>query len=358
MPLSAADAVSPALRHAQEQLLKPFRFGQWVRLAFVGVLAGESASFGGCNSGFNAPSSHTGRGTGLFPAYLPSVDVHSAAFIGLVAVFAAAAIALIVLFTYIASVMRFVLFDSVVTRECRVREGWRRRKGNGFQLFLWQILLTFILIVAVAILVGGPALYGWATGWFGDPSRHLVALIVGGLGLVLLFLGLICFFGIVHVMTKDFVVPQMALEGIDAFEGWRRLLRQVSSEKLGYAAYIGMKIALAIGAAIVFGIATILGILILLIPIGGLAFAVFLIGKAAGLTWGAGVIAAAVIYGCIAAAAFIFAALLIAVPKMVFFPAYSIYFFAPRFPPLAALLNPPPPAPPPAEPPPMPEPIG
>jgi hypothetical protein len=50
------------------------------------------------------------------------------------------------------------------------------------------------------------------------------------------------------------------------------------------------------------------------------------------------------------------------VPTIVFFPAYSIYFFASRYPPLDALLHPPPPMAPPIPPvmPPLPppEPIG
>jgi hypothetical protein len=63
---------------------------------------------------------------------------------------------------------------------------------------------------------------------------------------------------------------------------------------------------------------------------------------------------------------------LISVPAIVFFPAYSIYFFAARYPALSAVLYPAPPAPPalqnptassppPYEPPPLPpapEPIG
>jgi hypothetical protein len=52
---------------------------------------------------------------------------------------------------------------------------------------------------------------------------------------------------------------------------------------------------------------------------------------------------------------------LISVPTIVFFPAYSIYFFASRYPPLDALLHPPPiaaPVPPLAPPLPPPEPIG
>jgi hypothetical protein len=60
-------------------------------------------------------------------------------------------------------------------------------------------------------------------------------------------------------------------------------------------------------------------------------------------------------------AGFLYVIALISVPVIVFFPAYSIYFFAARYPRLSAVLYPPPPAPqvlpgapPPFEPPPLP----
>src|ERR1700681_4100652 len=56
LPISAVDAISPAFQHTKQQLTKPFRFSQWWRLAFVGLLAGELSSGGGCNSSFQVPS--------------------------------------------------------------------------------------------------------------------------------------------------------------------------------------------------------------------------------------------------------------------------------------------------------------
>ena len=354
MPLSAVDTVTPAFEHAQRQLTRPFRFGQWVRLAFVGALAGESASFNGCNFNYpgHSPSSapHVDHQTALLAAQLPQQFNWHSSMVAWIVAFSLIGIGLIVLFTYIGSVMQFILFDSVIRRECRIREGWSRRKHDGFQLFLWQILFMLVVFGVVVILIGSPVLAAWRMGWFADAREHIAGLILGGCGLLFLFLCLLLFFGVIQVMTKDFVVPQMALEGIDAFEGWRRLLPKMKAEKGGYAGYIGMKIVLAIGAAVALGIITILGILILLIPFGVVGGAGVLAGWAMGLTWNVYTIAAAVVYGCIVVAVFIFAALLIAVPKVVFFPAYAIYFFAPRFPPLAAVLWPPttPPAAPPS----------
>jgi len=174
---------------------------------------------------------------------------------------------------------------------------------------------------------------------------------------------------VVFVLTKDFVVPQMALEDIGVMEGWRRLWRMIEAEKGGYAGYIGMKIVMAIAAGIVVGIATLVLGLILAIPTVAFSIIAVITGKTAGLTWNAYTITLAVVVGCVLLAIFLYVIALISVPVIVFFPAYSIYFFAARYPALSAVLYPAPPAPqippvatpPPYEPPPVPptpEPIG
>jgi hypothetical protein len=104
-----------------------------------------------------------------------------------------------------------------------------------------------------------------------------------------------------------------------------------------------MKIVLAIGAAIATVIVTLIAFVLLLIPIGGVAVGVLFGGKAAGWTWNPYTISLAVIVGCVVFAILISAAAMISVPVIVFFPAYSIYFFAPRYTQLASLLWPQPP---------------
>jgi hypothetical protein len=146
----------------------------------------------------------------------------------------------------------------------------------------------------------------------------------------------------------------MALEGISAFEGWSRLWKMVQGEKGGYAGYAGMKLLLSIGAAFAVGIVAIILIVILLIPIGGLGAITMLSGAAAGLTWNVLTITLAVVAGCIFLLLLFYGVSLISVPAIVFFPAYSIYFFAGRYPLLGSLIYPPPPAPPPVMPPPVP----
>jgi hypothetical protein len=133
-----------------------------------------------------------------------------------------------------------------------------------------------------------------------------------------------------------------------------------------FAGYIGMKILMAIGAGILVGIATVILGLFIAIPTAGLSILAIITGKSAGLTWNAYTITLAIVVGSILLAVFLYLVSLISVPVIVFFPAYSIYFFAARYPALSATLHPAPPVPfappippgaafpPPYEPPPLP----
>ena len=342
MPISAVDTISLAFQHTKRQLIQPFRFWQWTRLAFVGLLAGEMGSSGGVNVPTSFPNipQQGGGSSRHFAQAFPHIDPAILGAVITVAVISG--LVLIVLFAYISSIMRFVLFDSIVAKECRIRASWSGRQGIGWKLFLWQLGISFLTLAVLAILVGIPAAIGFAAGWFKSPSDHLPVLIIGG---ILLFFVLMAFFilvAVVHVMTKDFVVPQMALEGIGAVEGWRRLLVMLKGEKGGYAAYIGMKIVLAIGAGIVLSIATFIVIFVIALPAFAAGLVAVIAGKSAGLDWNVFTITAAVVAGCILFAVFFYLVALISVPAIVFFPAYSIYFFAPRYRPLSLLLYPPP----------------
>ena len=359
MPISAVDTISLAFQHTKRQLLQPFRIGQWTRLALVGLLAGELGS-GGCNApsgNFNIPR-QPGGSSHFLETGLPHID--PALLVGLIVVLVVAGLVLGIVLMYVSSVMRFILFDSVLAKECHIREDWNRRQDPGMRYFVWQLLYTAVIIAGVVILAGIPLGFAYTVGWLKEPHQHPAVLILGG---ILLFFVLMIFFttlAAIYVLTKDFVVPQMALENIGAIEGWRRLWAMIQSEKAGYAGYIGMKIVLAIGASIMVGIATLILGLIIAIPTVGFAIVAVLTGKTAGLTWNVYTITVAVVVGCILLAVFFYLIALISVPVIVFFPAYSIYFFAARYPALSAALYPPPPPLPPEAPPfqPTPAPVG
>lgn len=366
MPFSAVDAISPAVEHTKQQLLRPFRFGQWIRLAFVGLLAGELGSGGGCN--VPNPSHFPGRhGGGQFP--MPGWGgADLAVFAGLIVTLLVAGFVLWVVLMYISSVMRFILFDSVLTKECHIRDSWNRRQGPGWHYFLWKLAYALVTLGVMTIVVGISLGFAFAMGWLNHPKEHIAPLVLAGIAVFFVIVVFVIAMAVIYVLTKDFVVPQMALEDIGAIEGWRRLWSMMKAEKTAYAGYVGMKIVLAVVASIVLGIVGFVLVLIILIPVAGAAIAAVLAAKAAGVGWTAGTITLAVLAGSGLLAFFFVLTSLISVPAIVFFPAYSIYFFAARYPALSAALYPAPAmaqispgAPPPFEPPPLPpapEPIG
>ena len=162
-------------------------------------------------------------------------------------------------------------------------------------------------------------------------------------------------------------MPIMAMEKVGVLDAWRRLLPMLAAEKMAFTGYVLMKIVLAIGTAIIFGIITLLTLIVLLIPLGILAVIIFFGGKAVGLTFNVATITILVGMGSIILAGIIYLIALISTPAMVFFQSYVIHFLGSRYQVLGAVVFPPPPETPPPptlveppmiEPPPEPAPAG
>jgi len=365
VPVSAVDCIQPALQHAREQLFTRFRLGQWSRLALVGILAAE-LHVGGCNFGNlgggwpRIPHKNeseflpSGAPSGLLsfnPAHIPAhISQHIAQFIGLIVIGIFVAIVLAFIFLYISSVFRFILFDSVLRRQCSIGEGWGKWHRAGGRFFLWQIVFLITAWLFLAVLVGVPLTLALAAGWTTDLRQHIGRMIVGVILLVGLFLVFVLTTAVVQVLAKDFLVPIMALEDLGFTDGWHRLLAIMRPEKGRYAVYLLLKLVLSIAAAILFGIIALIPALFIFVP----AAVAVIAGHAAGLGWSVTTISLAIIFGTLLLLLLIYLIALVSVPATVFFPAYAMYFLASRYPNLDALLHPAP-APPAPELPPVPE---
>jgi len=347
--VSAVDCVQPAIQHTREQLFSRFRFGQWTRLALVGILAAE-LHVGGCNFGnfgqlLSQPSK---RGNEFIAAPFPHIDpARIVQFAGLIAAVFFLATVLFFVFLYISSVFRFILFESVLRRECSISEGWQRWHRTGKRFFLWQLVYVISTWLVFGLLVGVPVLFALTAGWFTDFKNHIAGM-VGG---VILLVGIVLIFAlaaaIVQVLAKDFLVPIMALENLDFADGWSRLFALMRGELGKYAVYLLMKVVLSIAAAILFSIAAIIPALVVIIP----SVVMVLAAKAAGMGWSPATVSLAIIFGTMVFGLLIYLVALVSVPATVFFPAYAMYFFAARYPNLGALLNPAPAPPAPEAPP-------
>jgi hypothetical protein len=355
IPLSAVDCISPAIAQTKQQLFVPFRLERWARLALVCLLTGEFAGGGGGGSpsgNFNIPVSPGKSGKSLLA--IPNIDWGKILpwlpwiLAGVVLLFF-----LIFLWVYVASVYRFVLFDSVLHDRCQLKGSWTRWEPCGRSYFFWSLAVFVAATVGSSLIIGAPLLIAWRAGLFHHPQEHLVALILGGAALFFILILFFVLVAIASLFAKDFCVPVMAMEKVGVLDAWRRLLPMLAAEKMAFTGYVLMKIVLAIGNAILVGIATLLTLIILLIPLGIAALIIFLVGKAIGLTLNVTTISVLVVLGGIILLGLLYLIALINTPQMVFFQSYVLHFFGSRYPTLGAVVFPPPPD---AQPPPLGEP--
>jgi hypothetical protein len=242
--------------------------------------------------------------------------------------------------------MRFVLFDTIIARECRIGEYWSRRGEAAWKFFIWQLIFGFCSLIAFLVLIIFPIAFAWSAGWMRKSSDHMLAVVFGGIFILCAFVVLVISTNVIRVFTKDFVVPYMAVEGLTVIDGWRRVWTGIKAEKGAYAGYIGMKFILSIAAGIIFTIVGGIAVLILAIPLIIIAVLIGVIAAGAGLAWNAFTITVVIVAATIGVFILIYLISLVSVPITVFFPAYSIHFLASRYPKLDALLHPAQPAPP------------
>lgn len=353
MAKSAVDVVGNAFEHTRKQLSEPFQFRQWLRLAVLGLATGEISAGGGC-SNF--------RSLSQFPAHLPhrsdnffeagsglsglGLDPATIATLIIVAIIGFLIVGLV--FLYISSVSRFMLFESVLRRHCELGESWERWQGQGLRFFGWQLALSAISLAVAAMLFLPlliPVLAVLRT--HREPDMTLLIAFVPMISAFLLF-GLVML--LIQVLAKDFVIPLMAVDDVGVMEGWRRFFGMMKSDPLAYAGYLGMKVVLAIAAAITFGILVAIVVVLTMIPVTIVGLVALILVKAAGMGWNAFTVTALIVAGVLLLVALLYLVGVVCVPVAVFFPAYAIYFFAERYPALQLQLRPAPPTAPPLSP--------
>lgn len=338
MPPSAVDVVSPAIETAKRQALKPFQWARWWRMGILGLATGE-ATGGGCN--FNG---NIGRLGEIFNKQQPHSDQFLAAaspgvpewFWTIIPVLIIGGLVLIVVHLYIASTLRFVLFDAVAAERYRLRAGWSRWEPTGRRYFLFQLGFGIVMLAVLGALLG-PFIFAAIKAGTGAAWIPLLAMVP----IVLLIALLAALFS---VFVKDFAVPVMALEQVGVIAALRRVFALIRAEKGGFAAYIGMKIVLAIVTGILLAIVNFILLIVPVIVIVVIAIAIG-VGKPDIFTQPA-TIATIAVFGMLAVAVLLFVMGTVATPITIFFQAYTLIFFAGRYRPLWDLLYPAPPPPP------------
>jgi len=158
------DAVDRAVSRTRRTLFEPFDFWKWVKLAIIiFFLGGSGYNYGGSGNNYRMNPEdlqNISLGPDLIPRYIshnieniyPSGD--SSALFGLLIALVAGLILLILLFSYISSVMEFVFVESLVKNDVKFWAYSRKFLGKGFNLLLVRLALglIFLLLLGIAAL--------------------------------------------------------------------------------------------------------------------------------------------------------------------------------------------------------------
>lgn len=349
MPISAADAISPAIQRTRTFLFRPFRLGTYLKLCLVAVLTEGSSGSGN----FNFNSSHwTHRRTSRLST---PFTLHAPVFHGpwLSALVIAALIVIVVgfLIAWLITRLRFAYFHCLIHNTPWIRPGWHLYRDPATRFFWMNVVvgLCFLVLFVLLALPFAAGLWGLVhnVGAGGHPSLGAIFVLI--LPLIPLIFLLILIAVAIDIVLRDFMLPHYALENATAGQAWSAAWARIRAQKGQFFFYALLRIILPI-------VACIAAFIILIIPavIGVLITVAVEVGIVAALGHSFAGILIEVFVGAIAAAVAILIGIAVSGPISTALRQYALMFYGSRYQRLADILWP---APPPAAPaPPLPSP--
>lgn len=261
MYLSAAEAISPAIRRTRAFLFQPFRFGTYLKLCFVALL---TEGLGG-NSHF---TSHPGGG--IHPESAPTPVITENPFHAhpewLVALIAVAVVGILIglaLF-YLVTRLRFAYFHCLVHNTREISPGWSLYASQAGRFFWLNIVvgLCFLLLIGIAAVpfAGGFLRLFREVHAGGRPDvGSILALVLPLIPLIILFvLAVIA----ADMILRDFMLPHYALQDASAGQAWAGVWERITTQKASFFAYALLRIVLPIiGMIVLFAVLVIPGII-------------------------------------------------------------------------------------------------
>jgi multisubunit Na+/H+ antiporter MnhC subunit len=328
-PLSATQAISPAVERTRDLLFRPFQWGTFLKLCAVAVFTeGASSNFNN-HTGSTHSHAYSGGGMPFNPAMIP-----------LIAAIVLAAVVIAIVVFYFVVRLRFALFDCLIHQSKLIAPGWHRYRDQAFRFFLLSIGVGIVFVFALVVTMlpfikGFWHVYQQSKLDGNFPNGELVALVLQFIPLILVFaLAGVC----VDVVMRDFMLPHYALEDASAGQAWIAVYDRVTREPGAFFLYALLRIVLPFVAIIALTIALIIPGLIVFGSLG-LMFA----GLHSAASNGSGPLAWLFmgIVGFVMLVLAVFAAICVGGPLSIAIRNYALVFYGGRYPALGSILSPP-----------------
>ncbi len=343
-PISAVDAISPAIERTKQFLFRPFKWSTFLKLGLVAIItegvgrnlrsstshAGHAA---GQESGATSPF-HTPGGGWPFHLTPQSIVVIAAA------VLLAFMIAIFVF--YLINRLRFAYFNCLIHNTKEIGPGWRLYSDRASRFF-WLNVVVGICFMGLLVLAALPFAAGfWRVFNESQQGGHfdvwmLLSLILPLIPvLILLMLGGL----LTDLILRDLMMPHFALDNATAGEAWRQVRARIKTDQRQFLVYAILRLILPAIAG--FG-------LFLLMFLPGLMLAGSLAAvewgvhstftNATGASWLVG-IALEVFFGVIAFGFALLAGICLGGPLSTGIREYALIFYGSRYKALGDILYP------------------
>lgn len=339
--ISAAQAISPAIERTKQFLFRPFRLSTFLKLTLVAFLT--EGGMTSCEFNTHVPSGGSNTphpSTPNFhmpPMHLPAPPVIAGALAFVVLI----VIPVILVIGYLVIRLRFSYFDCVLRQQHQIAPAWGLYHRQALRYLGLSLCIGVFFLAYVA--VSGAVLYTQYKPLFvalGSDNKPGFIAFLPLIGIVLLLVMVLALAAsLVQTGMSYFVLPHMALEDASISEALTDVWSDFTAEPWQYVFFILLKFVVTLAASIIALIAIIIPIAVAG-AIGGILWLI-LKSISAGL---------AVLFGVpalILAGALFFVAM-IALGGVIgtFRRNYALIFYGGRYPPLAAILQPPIPQPP------------
>ena len=261
----ALQNIEDAAKRTRELLL-PFDWRLWARIAvmafFVGGVAFPGATTGGDFSSEQDFDMAQYQGSDFFDFTASSMEFNGFSLNMLVLAAVIASLGLALLFGVLRAVFGFVYYQSLLDDNVRIRRNFRKHFVNGLKLFAFEIVAVLLFMLAGALLI----LPLFVT---------LFSLIITVPLAILLVLAALVFFQ----FTSDFI-PLFVIEreqGILA--SWQDLYQIIIDEWRQLGLYFVVKTVIGVMVQIAVATASLVFGLLLVLPVGLVAFALYLLFK-------------------------------------------------------------------------------
>ncbi|WMW25023.1 hypothetical protein RE474_13220 [Methanolobus sediminis] len=275
------DVIDKAIERTKACLFEPFDIMKWLKLAIIVFFIGGS---GGFNSGGNGRYNTSGGEPDLswipdsFTDSMSNLSHHLSSYSD-TTLFLVIALLLMLLFLlaiilgYIGSTMEFVLVDSLVSNDVRVREYFKKYMGKGLALYILRLILLLMFIL-ILVLVSLPFIFMISAGDSGSSGA------LGIVGMIFVIIIAVLVLAIILGIIGSFVnmaIPVSMYQGSGFFSAIGNVFRQFRADWKQIVIYWIGRGVLGIAVAIIAGILGLIILVILLLILGAIDLGLYFI---------------------------------------------------------------------------------